>query len=128
MADEEQLEKESLILQIQELESMLDERDDEIDRLNTEILEMQKQGVDVETVRREARQEALRFKSQILDGIDNLENLPSEEWMRRAHHFLSQIKFHIENEGDPRRYLIDQRQQKLYASTTRMIMNHKISI
>ena len=116
MTEEERLEKEALTLQIQELETMLDERDDEIDRLNTEILEMQKYGVDIEAVSREARQEAARFKANILDNIDRLEGLPLEEWTRRAHRFLYETKHYIEMEGDPRRFMIDDNQRRLYAS------------
>jgi len=103
--EEQQLENEALSLQIQELETVLDQKEEEIDRLNTEILELQRGYADVDQIRRDARLDITKYQANILRFIDSVDGLPTEEWMRRTHHFLYELKHYIEQEGDARRYL-----------------------
>lgn len=99
--------------QIEQLESMLDERDTTIDALRTDILELEKE---IQSIRFEQmnglnktgisddRREFIDFKSKIINAIKSFDGLEERQHHHKTWHFLMQLQHAIDNDGETRRW------------------------
>jgi len=96
----EEQEKQNLLETINDLESILDEKEEELDALNTEILELQKE---VNKFRNGIRQndninrELVSFQAQLLNIVRGMDGITEQDFLRYAHHFVHNLRSQLES-------------------------------